>query len=222
MSELSAIKLNSKGMQLLLDPDCDFEDLVKDVCYKYLRGKEFFGEREIILEIVGRELSPVETRVIIEAIELNSGLVIKLLREKDGLNDALIYKEIDKFYYEKAMENAKIIRGCVSSDLDEELSLLILGDIKRNVTVTSKGSVICLGKIYGKVICGNKKELSSFVIASEFHSPEIFVCGYSNEALFEEKSGLFKKKEKKGELKCVSVFQDELILEPLENGILFS
>ncbi|MCR4673900.1 MAG: hypothetical protein K5675_02735, partial [Lachnospiraceae bacterium] len=222
VSELSSIKLNSKGMQLLLDPNCDFSDLVTDVCYKYLKGKEFFGQRDIILELKGRELTPDETRVIIEAIELNSGLTIKLLREGNGLNDASIYKEINKFYYEKALENAKIIKGSVTENLDEELSVLILGDIKRNVTVKSLGSVICLGKIYGEVICGNDKDTSSFVIASEFHSDSINVCGYTDPTLFEEKQGLFKKKDKKGDLKCVCVFQNELILEPLENGILFS
>lgn len=222
MSELCVIKINSKGMQLILDSRCEYMDLVKDVCYKFLKGKDFFGQRDIILEIKGRDLSPDELRGVVEAIELNSDLTIKLLRDGNDLSEPSFQQDIDRFYYEKAMENAKIIKGDVSSDISEKLSLLILGDVKREATVVSDGNVIVLGKIYGTVVCRKEGRDSSFVIASDFVSSDICVCGRSDPALFQEKTGLFKKKDKKGELKCVSVFQNELVLEPLAQGILFS
>lgn len=222
MAELCVIKINSKGMQLILDSQCDYMDLVKDVCFKFLKSKEFFGKRDIILELKGRQLAPDEVRGIVEAIQLNSDLTIKLLREGDDYKEPSFAADIDRFYYEKALENAKIIKGDVNSDLNEDLSLLILGDIKREATVKSKGSVIVLGKIYGTVVCGKKGDNASFVIASDFINPDITLCGLWDEELFAEKTGFFKKKDKKGELKCVCVFQNELVLEPLDQGILFS
>ncbi len=222
MSELCVIKLNSKGLQLVLDPDCDYMDLVKDVCLKFLKGKDFFGSRDIVLEIKGRDLSPSELRGVVEAIQLNSDLTIKLIREEEELKEYSYHEDVDRFYYEKALENAKIIRGDVSSDLNEETSLLVLGDIKREVFVKARGSVIVLGKIFGKVEAGEAAHPDSFIIASEFLNTDITLCGRTNEELFEEKTGFFKKKDKKGELKCVSIFRDEMVLEPLEQGILFS
>ena len=222
LSELCVIKVNSKGMQLILDPDCDYMDLVEDVCYKFLKSKDFFGQQDLILELKGRTLSDEETKGIIESIHLNSNLHIQLLREGDHLFEPDMKTDSDRFYYEKAMENAKIIKGSVTSDLKADGSLLILGDIKRDVTVTAFGSVTVLGKVYGSIVAGESKNEKAFVISSEFVSDDITLCGYYNPDIFISKSGLFQKKSKKGSFMCVSIFQNDMVLEPLENGILFS
>ena len=55
MSDLCTIKANSHGINLLLDADADFEELITDICRKFANNRDFFGAADIILEVTGRE-----------------------------------------------------------------------------------------------------------------------------------------------------------------------
>ncbi|MBQ1605088.1 MAG: septum site-determining protein MinC, partial [Lachnospiraceae bacterium] len=87
MENSVVIKSNKNGITLVLDPDLDFEQLVRDICAKFANNRRFFGEVEMVLEIEGRDVSGREAAVIAEAIQLNSDITIPLIREKNELKD---------------------------------------------------------------------------------------------------------------------------------------
>ena len=223
MEELCVIKFNSNGLQLNLDPNCDFMDLIKDICYKFLNSKDFFGKIQTILQLRGRELTSDETRAIVESIELNSDVKIMLIKDEESFTEIKesLDEKIHKFYCEKGFENAKILKGDVDCDMHFDRDVIVLGDVKRGCTLTCDRSVIVLGTVFGEIDAGVLRDESSYIIASEFASDAISLCKWQNPEMFESKGGLFHKKEKKGALKCVCIFEGEMIMEPLENGILF-
>lgn len=223
MEELCVIKFNSNGLQLILNPDCDFMDLIKDICYKFLNSKEFFGDIQTILQLRGRELTAEETRAVVESIELNSDVKVLLIKDEDSYEElrASLDEKIHKFYCEKAFENAKILKGDVDEDMHFDRDVIVLGDIKRGCTLTCDRSVIVLGTVYGEIDAGVSRDESCYIIASEFESETISLCKWQNPQMFESKGGFFHKKDKKGALKCVCIFEGEMVMEPLENGILF-
>lgn len=223
MEDLCIIKYNSGGLQLILNPDCDFMELIEDICYRFLNSKEIFGDIHTILQIHGRELTSEETRAVVESIELNSNVKVLLVDDGDSF-DAIkesVDDKINKFYCEKAFNNAKILKGDVDEDMHFDRDVVVLGDVKRGCTLNCDRSVIVLGSVYGEIEAGLLKDESSYIIASDFESDNISLCKWRNPELFEKKGGLFNKKDKKGLLKCVCIFQGEMIMEPLENGILF-
>ncbi len=223
MEDLCVIKYNSNGLQLNLNPDCDFMALIEDICYKFLNSKEIFGDIQTVLQICGRELNSEETRAVVESIELNS--YVKILLIKDGESYEEIKQAIDEkihnFYCEKAFRNAKIVKGDVEEDMHFDRDVVVLGDVKRGASVKCDRSVIVLGTVYGEIEAGILMDESSYIIAGDFESDAISLCKWTNPELFEKRVGLFGKKEKKGSLKCACIFQGEFIVEPLENGILF-
>ena len=223
MQDLCIIKYNSKGLQLILDPDCDFMSLIEDICYKFLNNKDIFGDIQTILQIRGRNLTDDETRAVVESIELNSHVRIMLLDEGESFEEVKesVNDKIHKFYCEKAFHNAKIIKGDVDEDMHFDRDVVILGDIKRGCTLSADRSVVVLGSVYGEIDAGLSKDESCYIIASDFETDAISLCKWQNTDLFAKKGGFFQKKDKKGILKCVCIFQGDMVMEPLENGILF-
>ena len=222
MSDLCIIKGSSKGIQLYLDPDCDFMDLITEICTKFLANKNTFGDVEIVLELLGRELSPIEVRAVVESIELNSNVRVLMLREGDRVKEAKTKQIFDKFYYEKAMENAKIIKGNLEdgTTITCDYSVLILGDVKENASVVSKGNVIVMGDIYGQVSAGVAKDEKAYIVAASFETDNISVAGYTDPQFPEDQGGFLKKFAKKEDFECAAVYRGALVVEPLSKGLL--
>ena len=222
MSDLCVIKGSSKGIQLFLDSECDFMDLVTEICTKFMQNRQTFGNVEIILELLGRELSPMEVRAIVESIELNSDVKVMLLHEGDKVKDAKTRQIFDRFYYEKAMENAKIVKESVASGttINCDYSILILGDVKEGAHVASKGNVIVLGNVYGDVSAGVPRDENAYIVARSFESDDISVAGYTDPEWPAVGSGIFNRLMKKDDFECACIFHGSFVVESLKNGIL--
>ncbi|MWL55386.1 hypothetical protein, partial [Escherichia coli] len=110
------LKSNKYGLSLQLDATIPFEELVREICKKFAQSADFFGECQMILETMGRELSTEEGLVIIQAIELNSKIKVILLNENNELKDTRMLDQVDRFYTDEIFENAKIIRGSIYKD----------------------------------------------------------------------------------------------------------
>ena len=144
MKESCTIKSNSYGLTLLLNPDVEFEQLVKDICVKFLSSRDFFRSAELIISFQGRELSMDEMNIIVEAIELNSDIKIKFIYEEDKLKDIRMKKMMDQFFYDNIYDNAKIVMGSVRNEdyVFSNSSLIVLGDVKKKATVKANGNII--------------------------------------------------------------------------------
>ena len=85
MTELSMIKSYSHGLQLILNPDYDFESVIKDVCYRFASSRDFFGRADLVLDIEGRDLTREEITAVVQAIEYNSDVRITIIADNDEI-----------------------------------------------------------------------------------------------------------------------------------------
>ena len=69
MSQSVTIKSNKYGINLVLNPDVAFDDLLKDVVEKFKASSSFFKNAKLALAFEGRALSDDEEQQIIAAIE---------------------------------------------------------------------------------------------------------------------------------------------------------
>ena len=68
MSQSVMIKSNKYGINLVLDPNIPFVELLKDVIEKFKASEKFFKNAELAISFEGRKLSEEEENRIIEAI----------------------------------------------------------------------------------------------------------------------------------------------------------
>ena len=84
-NDIVVLKSNKYGLSLQLDKQAKCEEIVKKICEIFAKNRMFFGEKEMVLETLGRDISFEESQIIIEAIELNSDIKITFLNENNEL-----------------------------------------------------------------------------------------------------------------------------------------
>ena len=221
MKESVVIKSNQYGITLVLDKDIAFEQLVRAICTKFANARNFFGTANMVLSVEGRPISPEEAGIIVEAIQLNSDITILLVEEKQQLKDVQMMDKIDRFYYEKTYENAKILKGNVANreTITSDSSIIILGDVKSHASVQAAGNVIVMGTIHGKVHAGFPHDSHCYIIAGNWDSAEASIGDVTGEVCIESK--WFQRTKRKGqEPVAIAVWQNELLCEPLQSGLL--
>ena len=224
MSELCTIKANSHGIQLLLDSKADFEELITDVCREFAGSRSFFGSADIVLEVSGRQLSMEELRVVVQAIELNSDVKVKLLADTDPEHESAALRDLEDYYDRQRKERVHFINDDVANGaaLSYNESVVIMGDVKTNASVASTGNVIIMGDLMGSVVAGGTSDMSCYVaVAGSVISTDVVIGGVSGHIVIEEEpKGLFKKKEKHHDVSCFAVYNGRLTMEPMREGIL--
>jgi len=85
MSQSVTIKSNKYGINLVLDPEIGFDELLKDVVEKFKASSTFFKNAKLALSFEGRKLSEEEEQQIISAIESNTSIksCVSLKMEQD-------------------------------------------------------------------------------------------------------------------------------------------
>lgn len=222
MKESCIIKSSAHGITLILDPEVSFETLVTDICTKFAQGKDFFGSASLIISIEGRELSAQEVAVIVEAIELNSDIQIRLIQENNRLKDIRMQGQIERFYFDNIYENAHIVLDSVKSDttLETDQSVIILGDVKAGATVRSKGNVIVFGELLGSVHAGYPEENSCYIIAGAYDGRQVSIGTFCGEvAVAKPKRSFFKRPSSYTDALAIVVYDDQLTCEPVNRGI---
>ena len=76
MSQSVTIKSNKYGINLILDADMSFADLIKAVVEKFKASANFFKNAKLAISFEGRHLSDDEQQQIIAAIEENTTIEI--------------------------------------------------------------------------------------------------------------------------------------------------
>lgn len=220
MTEPVVLKSNKYGISLVLDPTISFEDLITAICKKFATSRGFFGKTSLVLEIKGREVTPEETAVIIEAIELNSDITVVLMSENNELKDTRMKDSIDRFYIEEYMENAKIIKGSVIKNdvMESDSSLLILGDVKSKAKVVARGNIIVMGSLDGEVYAGYPDNTEAYVVAGTLNTQNVTIGGIHKELVVNKK--WFSRTRKDNGAMCVRIFHGEMLSEPLVGGLL--
>lgn len=221
MKDSVVIKSNKYGITLVLSKDVSFEQLIRDICTKFARSRDFFGNAAMVLTIEGRAVTAEESAVIIDAIQLNSDISILLVEEKQEIKDARMQGKIDKFYYEKIYDNAKIIKGTVANKdvVTSDSSIIILGDIKSRARVESAGNIIVFGTVDGELHAGFPNDNNCYIIANEIRAEQVSIGDITGDVVLQKK-WLGKAKKAGAQPISIVVWERELLCEPIKSGLI--
>ena len=129
MSQSVTIKSNKYGINLVLDADMSFADLIKAVVEKFKASANFFKNAKLAISFEGRHLSDDEQQQIIAAIEENTTIEILCIVENGTEQEAIMKEQVEAFNeaVQKQCENVATVsvpelqHGLVQAGIVESL-----------------------------------------------------------------------------------------------------
>ena len=219
MRDTVLIKSFTNGITLHLDPDVPFEELLKEIAYKFAEAKAFFGKASVALSIDGRAVTGPEEIRILDAIHANSSLNIICIVGKDEATNKNFIKALA--HVEKKLagdENGQFFKGNLKNKevLETENSIIVLGDVYPGSAVISAKNVIILGGLYGEAYAGGNGEEGAFVAALEMEPERIRIGDFKYKPGKQGKWGI----RPKVQPKIAIVKNEKIILETLTKDLL--
>ena len=160
MSQSVMIKSNKYGINLVLDPNIPFVELLKDVIEKFKASEKFFKNAELAISFEGRKLSEEEENRIIEAvmkqqIEYYQAVQQQFMNANTGSGD----------FYRGTLRSGQVI--------ESESSVTIIGDVNPGAKIISQGNIVILGALKGNAHAGSAGDRNCFIFALDMNPIQI-------------------------------------------------
>ncbi len=178
MSELVTIKSSHSGIELRLNAELPFPDLLKAVEEKFRQSADFFKNAKMAVSFSGRTLSISEEEQLIQVITQTTNLEIICIIDHDERKELIYKRTVAQCLSEHEKSDGQFYRGTLKRRqlLESESSIVILGDVEFGAKVVAKGNIIILGTLYGSVHAGAAGDRNAFIIALSMQ-PQRLVIG---------------------------------------------
>ena len=221
MKEAVLIKSFPNGITIHMDQDMPFEEILKEVAFKFSEARAFFGQASMALAIEGRTVSGLEEIRILEAIHENSDLNIICIVGKDDSTNKKFIKALA--HMEKKMsggDEGQFFKGSLKNKevLETENSIIVLGDVYPGSAVISAKNVIILGGLYGEAYAGGNGVDGAFIAALEMEPERIKIGDFKYKPGKQSKWGI----RPKVQPKIAYVKNDKIAIESLTKDLLSS
>ena len=164
------IKSFQNGINLRINPDVPFEQVVQEIGDKFQSSRAFFGSSSVALSIEGRILSTEEEELILSTIQNNSDLNVMCIIGKDDAQNHNFIKAIQTLQHKLPTGNyMQVFNGSLKDNavLEMEESILVIGDVNPGCCISSAKNIIILGGLYGEAYAGREIGEEAYVIALE-------------------------------------------------------
>ena len=178
MSELVTIKSSHSGIELRLNANLPFPDLLKAVEEKFRQSADFFKNAKMAVSFSGRTLSISEEEQLIQVITQTTNLEIICIIDHDERKELIYKRAVAQCLSEREKSDGQFYHGTLKRRqlLESESSIVILGDVEFGAKVVAKGNIIILGTLYGSVHAGAAGDRNAFIIALSMQ-PQRLVIG---------------------------------------------
>lgn len=180
MSQAVLVKSFQNGLQVLLDQDLLFDDLLLEIENKFKESAKFFQDARLALSLEGRSLTIDEEKKIVDTITHASGIHIVCLINKEESKNQIYLNAIHHFEQIRPQDSqGEFYHGCVKDGetIESDASIVIFGDVYPDCTVISKKDIIVLGGLYGKAVAGAEQEEEHIIIALEMAPQKLKING---------------------------------------------
>lgn len=232
MSQTVIIKSNKYGINLILDPEVPFEELLTAVVEKFRESERFFQNSRLGISFEGRRLTEEEEYRLIEAITANTSIEILCVLDRDEEHAEKMRRQVEAYceaieeQYAKGVSNqAEFYKGTLRSGqvLESEASITILGDVNPGAKVISGGNIIVLGALKGNAHAGAYGNQQCFIVALEMEPIQIQIgelIAKSPDKQKTKKRLIKREKETNEELQIAVARDGSIYIEPVTRKIL--
>ncbi len=214
MREAVVLKSNRYGIQLQLNPDLPFEELLQKILEKFHESEKFFRDASFAISFEGRTLSEEEEAAIVEAINAQTSTHVICIVAEDEIREEILKRKTEETVTPVPSYNpneALLRYESVKSGevLIAEQSLVVLADVEAGATVTTAGNLIVLGSLRGKVWAGSDGKEDVFVFAMNL-APESLRIGSLIYAPTDEKHTGWRERKRKNLPKVAQVLNGSI------------
>lgn len=221
MKDNVVIKSYQNGITLILSEEVSFEELLKEIAYKFHESDKFFGKSKMALALEGRVVSDEEVNRILNTIQENCEVNIVCLIGKDEETNQTYLKAINEIENQNSNTDTEgqFYKGTLKNHqiLETETSIVVLGDVYPGSSVISTRNIIILGGLYGEAYAGGNGDEEHYVVALEMEPEKLQIGDFKYTA--NEKSNKWGIKPKI-KPKIAYVKNKRIVFEPLTKELL--
>ncbi|WP_294784514.1 septum site-determining protein MinC [uncultured Eubacterium sp.] len=175
MSQAVVIKSNKYGINLILDKNMPFQELLVAIKEKFQESEKFFKDAKMAISFEGRALTQEEEYQIIETITENTSISIICIVDNDESHADMVKQQIDAYYDSVAGREGEFYRGTLRSGqvLESVSSVVIVGDVNPGAKIISQGNIVVLGALKGNAYAGAAGDSNCFIVALEMDPIQI-------------------------------------------------
>lgn len=225
MSESVILKSNKYGINLILDAEIDFNQLLKDIRKKFEDAERFFKNSKMVLSIEGRELTEEEELKVVETITNYSSVTIACIVDNNEIREQMMKGILEGQEKDAAIRTGQFYKGTLRSGqvLNCETSAVILGDVNPGAKLVAGGNIVVLGALKGVAFAGASGNEAAFVVALDMDPVQIKIADVIGRSA---DKAMWSGKKKKGsepvgvEPQVALVKDGNIYIEPITKGLL--
>ena len=175
MEQQVILKSNRYGINLILNENLPFEELLDAIILKFHESDKFFKNASIAITFSGRHLSTEEEIRIIDAITEQTSIHIICVLDSDEQKELDTKAQIEEFLRRQEESTGQFYKGTLRSGqvLECESSVVIVGDVNPGAKIISQGNIIVLGALKGNAYAGAAGDSNCFIVALEMDPIQI-------------------------------------------------
>lgn len=120
MAQKVMMKSSKYGINLILDPDIAFEDLLKAVIEKFKESGKFFKNSKMGISFTGRRLSAEEEQLIVEAITEHTSIEILFIADDSEESDEKMKRQMEAYMQLEAYAQAAQRQVIETQDVENQ------------------------------------------------------------------------------------------------------
>ena len=237
------IKSNKYGINLILDDQMPFPELLLAIAEKFKESGSFFKDAQMAVSFEGRPLSAKEEVQIADTITANSAIQIVSIIDSNKDLESIMKESVEmhstgRQYQPKAAPAADIAgmdiqpvadfyKGNLRSGqtLECASSVTLIGDVNPGAKIVSGGNVVVLGSLKGNACAGVNGDDNCFIFALDMRPIQLQIGDIIAKSPDKEKESLRLRKKVKSDYGSyspqVALVRDGYIcIEPMTKGCL--
>ena len=229
MEQQVILKSNRYGINLILNENLPFEELLDAIILKFHESDKFFKNASIAITFSGRHLSTEEEIRIIDAITEQTSIHIICVLDSDEQKELDTQAQIEEFLRRQEESTGQFYKGTLRSgqSLESDASVVVVGDVNPGASVCAKGNVVVLGCAKGYLSAGCDGDDHAFVAALDMQPMQIRIGKHiarSADGEPEKKKKLFGRSKNNDnqpmEAQIAFVEDENIYIEPISKALL--
>lgn len=240
------IKSNKYGINLVLDANLPFQELLIRIGEKFKENGSFFKDAQMAISFEGRQLTNQEQLEIVDRIMANCSIrIVSIIDSNKELEEVM--RERVEAYERMSMEHiapavhpqdsmmqemnlpptADFYKGNLRSGqiLECASSVTLIGDVNPGARIVSGGNIVVLGSLKGNACAGVSGDDSCFIFALDMNPIQLQIGDRIAKSPDKEKNNRRIRKKNKTEVSQyspqIAMVRDGFIcIEPMVKGCL--
>lgn len=175
MDRLVTIKSNRNGLEIYMNAEVSFEELLQALREKFKDSAHFFQGAQMAVTFLNRDLTFTEEQEIIELITEITKIDIVCILDKNQDNELRYRNVIEETMRGMYRREGQFYRGTLGKHqvLESDASIIVLGNVELGAKVISKGSVVVVGDLRGSVHAGAAGDKNAYIVALAMKPKEL-------------------------------------------------